>query len=461
MLTSVPILLLLFTFVPDAMQGAQQERADCGAWQDCRDQALAAQASGDFERFHDLAWRAVQKGPKNAPDLLVLLARAQSVSGRPHDALIMLGRVAGLGVRVPELESSDDFRRVRALSGWTDLQARMAAIGTTGAPTSPAGKPAGKPAPPKPEPASKATAPPDAKAPPSKPDATPRTDTPKEEPVVGEPADALRFSALPFRPAGLAYDAVSRRFVVGNRGEHKVAVIGEQSQNLLTLASADGAGFGEIEALAIDARQGDLWVASSTGQPGRSRLHKLQLISGRQLATVEAPEDAGRLTDIAITARGDVLALDAAANRIFRLPPRGKQIESAVAVDGHDLVAIATDGNGNVFGATPDGVVIVDLGRRAATPLTAANGVNLAGIQALRWNAGTLVAVQQTSDGLQQIVRIRINSGGLRATRLDVLEKGLKLASPASIVVSDDTLFYVTEGGVDREVVIRRIRLRR
>ena len=446
MLTSVSIFLLL-TFVPAAMHSAEQERADCGAWQECRDQALAAHASGDYERFHDLAWRAVQKGPKNAPDLLVLLARAQSASGRPLDALVMLGRLAGMGVRVPDLESSEDFRRVRALSGWTDLQARMAAIGTTDAPTSGADKPAGKPA---------------ATATPSKPDPVPKAEaTPKEEPAVGEASDALRFSALPFRPAGLAYDSVSRRFVVGNRGEHKVAVIGEQSQNLLTLASADGAGFGEIEALAIDTRQGDLWVASSAGAPGRSRLHKLQLISGRQLVTVDAPEDAGRFTDIAVTARGDVLALDAAANRIFRLAARGKQIETAVAVDGHDLIAIATDGNGNVFGATPDGLVAVDLGRRATTPLTASNGVSLAGIQALRWNAGTLVAVQRTSDGSQRIVRIRINSGGLRATRLDVLEKGLTLASPASIVISDDTLFYVTTGDGDREVVIRKIRLRR
>jgi hypothetical protein len=371
----------------------------------------------------------------------------------------LLGRIAGMGARVPDLESSEDFRRVRALSGWTDLQTRMAAIGTADAPTPAAERPAGKPAvPPKTEPGSKPTA----SATASKPEAAPKNRAAaKEEPVVGEAADALRFSALPFHPAGLAYDAVSRRFVVGNRGEHKIAVIGEQSQNLLTLASADGAGFGEIEALAIDTRQGDLWVASSAGDPGRSRLHKLQLISGRQLATVEAPEDAGRFTDIAISAGGDVLALDAAANRIFRLPARGKQIEPAVAVDGHDLVAIAADGNGNVFGATPDGLVAVDLGRRAATTLTATNGVSLAGFQALRWHAGTLVGVQRTSDGLQRIVRIRINSGGLRATRLDVLEKGVKLASPASIVVSDDTLFYVTTGDGNREVVIRRIRLRR
>jgi hypothetical protein len=459
MITSAPILFLLLTFVPAPLPSAGQARADCVTWQDCRDQALAAHAAGESERFHDLAWLAVRKGPKNAPDLLVLLARAQSVSGRPHDALVMLGRIAGMGVRVADVESSDDFRRVRDLSGWADLQARMSAAATPEPSTAAAEKPTGKPASavsPKPEPAPKPAAPPATTSAPAKPDPAP-----KEEAAVGEATDALRFSALPFRPSGLAYDAVSKRFVVGNRGEHKIAVIGEQSQNLLTLASADGAGFGEIEALAIDVRQGDLWVASSAGDPRRSRLHKLQLISGRQLTTIDAPDDAGRLTDLVVTARGDLLALDSTGNRIFRLPARGKQIEPAVAVDKHNLAAIAADGNGSVFAATPDGVVAIDLGRRVTAPLTASNGVSLAGIQALRWHAGTLVAVQQTPDGLQRVVRIHLNSGGLRATRLDVLEKGLKLASPASIVVADDTLFYVTAGDGDREVVIRKIRLRR
>jgi hypothetical protein len=457
MLTPVHIVCVLFaTLGPVHVAG--QERADCGTWQDCRDKALAAHSAGDAERFHDLAWRAVQKGPKNAPDLLVLLARAQSVSGRPHDALVMLLRLAGMGVRVPDLESSEDFRRVRGLSGWADLQARMAAAA---APETPADKPAGKSAPAKPEPAAKPAPPSVAPTAPAKPDTAPKPEAPtKEEPVVGEPVDALRFSALPFRPSGLAYDGVSKRFVLGNRTEHKVAVIGEQSQALLTLASADGAGFGEIEALTIDTRQGDLWVASSSGDPRRTRLHKLQLISGRQLGTIDAPDGAGTLTDLAITARGDVLALDATANRIFRLAARSKQIEPAITLEKHDLVAIAADNNDHVYGATPEGIVAIELGRRVATALTAAKGVNLEGIQALRWDGGTLVAVQK-SDDLYRIVRIRLNSAGLRATRLDVLEKGLTLSSPSSIVIADGTLFYVTTGNGNGEVVIRSIKLRR
>src|SRR5687768_14809710 len=63
---------------------------DCKEWTACRALALAAADRGEYETFHDLAWRAIQIGPARDPALMQLLARAQSLSGRPHDALVML-----------------------------------------------------------------------------------------------------------------------------------------------------------------------------------------------------------------------------------------------------------------------------------------------------------------------------------------------------------------------------------
>ena len=62
---------------------------ECQDWQECRRLALDAEARHDYERFHDLAWRTVQMGPPRNPELMYLLARAQSLSRRPHDALVM------------------------------------------------------------------------------------------------------------------------------------------------------------------------------------------------------------------------------------------------------------------------------------------------------------------------------------------------------------------------------------
>ena len=58
---------------------------ECPDAASCREVALAAAERKDYETFHDLAWRAVQKGRPNEAELLMMLARAQSLSGRPGE----------------------------------------------------------------------------------------------------------------------------------------------------------------------------------------------------------------------------------------------------------------------------------------------------------------------------------------------------------------------------------------
>jgi hypothetical protein len=112
----VPAVVVLSFFISLTFQPVE-----CGDVTSCRQAALDAQSRSDFELFHDLAWRAMQKGPRNDPELMTLLARAQSLSGRPGDALVMLRRLAQLGASVDL--GNDDFQRVRALPAWPELAA--------------------------------------------------------------------------------------------------------------------------------------------------------------------------------------------------------------------------------------------------------------------------------------------------------------------------------------------------
>ena len=68
----VPLALL----VPlGAMQPGRN--AGCSEWRECRQLALAAADQGEYERFHDLAWRALQLGPDKDSALMSLLARGK------------------------------------------------------------------------------------------------------------------------------------------------------------------------------------------------------------------------------------------------------------------------------------------------------------------------------------------------------------------------------------------------
>jgi hypothetical protein len=238
---------------------AQPPAPACTSREECRAAALIAEAAGDFERFHDLAWRAVQKGSPNDPELMELLARAMARSGRPGDAIVMLSRLADMGVK-PDV-SGDEFSVVRTLKDWPDVAAKIdavpdaAAAGTAAAPASaapdpaakPAGAEAGKPAAPEakraparpkkspetpaaPAPVTSAAAPPaEAAAAPlaTAKEAAPAPKAPEAAPTEAEPAAmpepeaALEYEAPDLVASALAYDAESRRFVVADRAARR------------------------------------------------------------------------------------------------------------------------------------------------------------------------------------------------------------------------------------------------
>lgn len=464
----IPLLVLL-AVVPFVLQGSARA-GECASAPDCRDLALAAAAAGDVERFHDLAWRAAQRGPKNDPDLMALVARAQSLSGRPHDALVMLQRLAAMGVRTDAAESSD-FARVRALPGWAELERRLASL--------PADAPAAGVMPPLgPTPAS-AAAPPHRGAPPATPSVRTLSALP---PAVGRPGaglpdaptrkpasggrgeDVLRFTTPPFQPAGLAYDAVSSRFIVGNRDGHRVSVVGERSSRLVTLSGADSGGFGEVTAVAIDVREGDLWVASTAAAaaPGAT-LHKLQLISGRVLATIPVPVAEGtgaRVTDLVATDDGDLVALDAASRRLLRIEPRGRDLQ-VIAMLEHQAVSVAP-ARAMMYVALADGIAMLDSATGLVTTMRAKGNSALGGFEVLRWRRGSLIGIQR-ANGVRQLVRIVLDAAGRTALKSEVLDRPESIAPHAALAIAGDAAYYLAErpsSASEREMVVRRVLLK-
>ena len=163
---------------------------------------------------------------------MYLLARAQALSGRPHDALIMLQRLAEMGV-ASDAATNDDFNRVRELRDWPDLEARIAAVAGTTPPSLP---PSSAPAP------APATAP-----------STALSRSAGLSVLALAPAiETVRFSTKQFAVGGLAYDAPSRRFVLGDRLGRKLIVVDERSSQTVDLVRADSAGFLDISAVEID-----------------------------------------------------------------------------------------------------------------------------------------------------------------------------------------------------------------
>ena len=440
--------VLVFVFSLALSQAQSTPLPECRDASECRQLALEAKSREDYDLFHDLAWRALQKGRSNDPELMTLVARAQSLSGRPHDALVMLNRLADQKV-VTDAATSEDFRRVRELPGWSELEAR-----TTGAPPSAVKK--AEPAPP-PPPVSVSTPAPEKPPGPEKPATSEKR--PSNEPAVGEPDEALRFSSAPFSPAGLAYDAVSGRFIVGDRKSRKLSVVGERSHNMTNLASAANAGFQEIAALAIDVREGDLWVVSSAD--GAASLHKLQLISGRVFFAVESPKGtSARFADLVVTPQSTVMVLDDVGRRLFRFKPRSKELEVAWVIEAAEPVSVAAPSDSIAYVAHRDGLARIDLNAGHEREVRPRDGVDLTGLTWIRPYRGGLIALQRTPEGLFRVVRIAFDGSG--AMSLTLLDKDVTMASPGAASITDDTLYYLSapDGAQSTSTIVKRVRLR-
>lgn len=442
------ILAAVLCLAGPAVAHAGQAAPDCGDWQDCRQRTLDAIAQEQYEAAHDLAWRAVQKGPKSSPELLFLLARAQSLSGRADDALVMLQRIAASGVAGSAV-TDEAFSRVRRRPGWPAVEAALTGAPPPAAPArtdaaapaaagdnAPAAAPAAAPAPA-----------PAATAPEASPAAAAASPAPAASaPVVGV-QQAARFMAPRFRPGGLAYDAVSGRFVFGDLYGRKLLIAQDGVDHAVDFVRAESAGFYQVTSLAIDVPRGDLWVVSAEGDGGAAAIHKVQLISGRPLRKYEVPADLQpvRLVDLAVSPAGAVVALDAMSGRVFRLQPRAEKMDALLQLKPEAPASIAMGRDEQVaYVAHAGGISRIDLAGRRAAALSAPKDVALDGFERIRWYRNGLIGVQKLADGTRQVVRLQLNGAGRAVASAKVLETGVPAGDgPVFATVANDQFSYL------------------
>ena len=466
----------------------QSSPVNCSDAQACRELALEARTRAAYETFHDLAWRAVQTGTPNDPDLLYLLARAQALSGRRRDAIVTLRRLAEAGV-ANDAATDDDFRRVRELGDWPYIaslatrarpapataavapakppvpprtSAPIAPSGSTLGPIAPAGAsiaPTGStiapiaPAASTVAPASSTVAPAGSTVAPIAPGTATVAPKPAANALRVDRArveDAVRFSTPAFTPAGFAYDAVSRRFLFGDRSGRRLFVAGEGSDRTVDLVRADSAGFEDVTALALDARRGELWVASTAADGRGGAVHRVQLISGRPLATLAVKgATAVRLTDLAVAGDGTVLALDSAMPRLLVRRPGATTLDALMSLTTPAPVSVTVDDSGRfAYVAHRDGITRIDTQARRATVVKAATGIALEGFDAVRWHRDALVGSQRQPDGSLGLIRLQLNRDGNTVTAASLID------TPS--VGDEDRIFATTSGDDFYYLVARR-----
>ncbi len=302
-------------------------------------------------------------------------------------------------------------------------------------------------------------------------------------PIVGPKIQALsvveavHFSAPGYVPGGLAYDAVSRRFLVGDLYARKLLVVGEGSDHVVDMVRADSAGFQDVTAIEIDPRLGDLWVVTTGPTDGTGALHKLQLISGRVLSVFDASPELRpvRFADVTVTPSGVVLVLDDAGRRVLGLRSKAGALAAMMRLDVEAPTSLTASGDGEVaYVAHRDGLMHVDLATGRASAMTGPDGVDLGHFERIRWHRNALVGAQVMPDGSRRFVRLRLSQTGRQVTEATVIDTSLPAGSgPTFATIAGDDLYYLATRSADSttrpdqasgvenvDVLVQRIRLR-
>jgi hypothetical protein len=328
---------------------------------------------------------------------------------------------------------------VRALEGWAEVEAL---IKNVGAPPTPA---------PAPTAVTKAAAP-DLERP-----VEPIKRAAEPAPAKTPPAPAFEEEPLPatfsgVEPAGLVYDAVSRRFIIANRAENNLIIYDDVFKRATSMVSAESAGFFGLRAIEIDAHRGDLWVVNSSADRGAT-VHKLQLVSGRVLFEVPMPAELApaALVDAAVRDDGQVLLLDAQGGRILGVSPGHRNVDRIASIDIEAPTSLALANGKVVFVAHRKGLLRVDVAARTVGAVRNAP----AGLVRIRSIPNGLVGVQTDDTGVR-LVRLRLDPSGGRVVRADVLDPTPSISDPAGITVANGFVYYVTTAG--GAPAIRRVR---
>ncbi|MEO8216390.1 MAG: hypothetical protein ABI718_04845 [Acidobacteriota bacterium] len=251
---------------------------------------------------------------------------------------------------------------------------------------------------------------------------------------------------------GLARDPVSGTFYVGSVRQHAVFAV-KPHRSMTKFVELPLGAFG----MAVDARHGVLWVASSSlpqvagfnaASSDRAAVVKVNLRTGRILETFDAPEGKHLFGDLTVASDGDVYVTDSTTPAIYRLHS-GKleewfRGEPFIALQGlafseGDRILYVSDYS--------KGLYAIDVRTRDAAALTVPSDATLLGVDGIyRSGTRTLIGVQNGTDP-NRIVRIELGADGLSVKKVTSLAANRAPMEDPTLGVMAGTDFYFNGAG--------------
>jgi hypothetical protein len=263
----------------------------------------------------------------------------------------------------------------------------------------------------------------------------------------------------------IAWDAGRERFLLGTRREGKLLAVSAEGESEVLLQANEENGLWSINGIAVDEANNRLWLASAATPVyyeytpavlNRGALFEYELDSLKQVGRYNLPVDGQvhELGHVAVTASGDVYAIDWASPFIYRKTSDSDKVE--VFAGGGQLahltdIAVTPDSSRVFVADALMGVLLIDPESQHSAMLGGPENLNLGGIYGIEFKAGQLF-ITQSGISPQRLMRLDMNSAGTMVDAVAPMAIALEsFDRPGAGTIVGDNLAYLANQGSDRE----------
>jgi hypothetical protein len=254
---------------------------------------------------------------------------------------------------------------------------------------------------------------------------------------------------------GIAYDPSSETFYISSVHKRKILSVGKDGAAKNFATERDG--LWSVLGMKVDARRRRLWVTSAAipqmenyreEENGRAAIFKFDLGTGKLLKKYELPNrpDKHLLGDLVINSAGDVFTTDSVSPALYRIDHVKDELE--VFIKGEPFVSMQgldfSEDEHQLFVADYSrGVFVIDLRTRKYFNLAPAPDSTLLGIDGLYFYKRSLIGTQNGTNP-QRIIRLHLSRNHRTVEQLEILEANNPLFDEPTLGVRvKDTFYYI------------------
>lgn len=392
------------------VSSAQNEQPKNGRYYEA--QARKAYQGKDYPAFLENMKLAAELRP-NHPRLMYNLAIGYALNGRREEALIWLGRIAGMGIIVPAA-GDEDFNSLKDHDGFKAVLQRLE-----------------------------------------------RNKLPLVKSTL-----AFTVHEKGIVPESVGYDPVTQVFYLSSIYKRKILSLNSKGEVKDFATERDG--LWSVLGLKVDAPRRLLWVCTAAHRQmsnyrkeddGASALLKFDLRSGKLIGKYLVPDKSKphSLGDLVVSSSGDVFATDSRSAAIYVVRHDRDELELFLEGDAFASpqgLAFTPDEKQLLMADYSAGIFLIDLKTKKHTSLTPAPNSTMLGIDGLYYYKGSLIGVQNGVNPAR-LIRLHLNKELSRIERFEIIEANNPLFDEPTLgVLVKDTFFFIANsqwGTIDDE----------